>query len=140
MNFTLTETVKLEICESNDQALEDALFEALRRISLSCRKVGTNTIETESVNATFGSILRNDNTSVSFRPNRRKDGYLIEALVHYRPSVWFWVFFAIDILLIETVIGFVVGMAMTLGLYFYNKKVVTESLTEALKSAAREIE
>ena len=140
MQFTLTETVKTAICEENDRALEEALFESLRRIALSCKKVKENAFEVESVNATFGSILRNDNTSIIFRPNRHKNGYLIEAQVHYRPSMWFWIFFIIDILLIETIIGFVVGMGATLGLYFYNRKVVSESLDEALKNAVREIE
>ena len=140
MLFSLTENVKLEISGENDRILADALFEALRRISLSCRKTSENTIEAESVNATFGSILRNDNTSVVFRPNRRGDGYHIEAQVNYRPSIWFWIFFVLDIILIETVIGFVVGMTVTLGLYFYHKKIVTESLREALQNAIREVE
>ena len=55
-------------------------------------------------------------------------------------GIWFWIFFTIDILLVETIIGFVVGMGVTLGLYFYHKKIVSESLSEALKNAAREIE
>ena len=140
MHFSLTENVKIEISEENDRALEEALFEALRRISLTCRKVGNNAIETESINATFGSILRNDNTSVIFLPNRRKDGYLIEAQVNYRPSMWFWIFFIIDILLIETVIGFLVGICLTLGLYFYHPKIVSDCLRDALRNAACEME
>jgi|GEM_PF-2037932 len=140
MLFSLTENVKIEISDENGQVLEETLFEALRPISLSCRKAGNNAIETESVNATFGSILRKDNTSIVFRPNRRRNGYLIEAQVNYRPSVWFWIFFVIDILLIETVIGFVIGMGATLGLYFYNKKVVSESLREALHNVIRNME
>ena len=130
----------MEVCEDSANALEDALLKAERSISLSCRNAGNNTIETESVNTTFGSILRNDNTSIVFRPNRRNNGYLIEAQVNYRPSIWFWIFFTIDILLVETIIGFVVGMGVTLGLYFYHKKIVSESLSEALKNAAREME
>ena len=39
MHFSLTENVKIKISEENDRALEEALFEALRRISLTCRKV-----------------------------------------------------------------------------------------------------
>lgn len=140
MHFSLTENVKIEISEENDRALEEALFEALRRISLTCRKVGNNAIETESVNATFGSILRNDNTSVTILPNRNRNGYLLEAQVCYRPSMWFWIFFVIDILLIETIIGFLVGMGATLGLYFYHRKIVSDSLQEALRNTVRKME
>ena len=75
-----------------------------------------------------------------FYPNRRKTGYTLEATVNYRPSAWFWIFFVIDILLIETVVGFIVGMGITLGMYFYHKKVVADSLREALRNVAEAME
>ena len=128
MNFSVIETVRISEEECDEKELRQTLFAELRRISLESHAVDDDCITVESVNATFGSILRNDNTRVMFYPNRRKTGYTLEATVNYRPSAWFWIFFVIDILLIETVIGFIVGICLTLGMYFYQRKVVAESL------------
>ncbi|MCI5779211.1 MAG: hypothetical protein MR051_05280 [Lentisphaeria bacterium] len=135
MVFSLTETVTTEISGDSEEALEEALFAELRRISCSCRIASARTIEVESVNASFGSILRNDDTVVTLRPHRRGRGYVMEARVRYRPSVWFWLFLAGDLLLLEVLVGFL-GLVLTLGLYFYNRKLVADALSTALRYAA----
>lgn len=143
MNFSIVESVKVSReTGSNDveTELRQTLLEELRRISLECHESGEDCIEVVSVNATFGSILRNDNTRVKYYPNRSRNGYTLVAEVNYRPSVWFWIFLAIDILLVETIIGFVIGIALTLGIYFYHKKIVAESLRDALRNVVKTIE
>jgi hypothetical protein len=47
-------------------------------------------IEVHRVEATLGSIIRRDKTAVWLQ--RRDNGWLIFAHVHYRPSVYFWTF------------------------------------------------
>lgn len=140
MNFSIVESVKISQERDVETELHQTLLEELRRISLECHTAGDDCVEISSVNATFGSILRNDNTRVKFYPNRRQNGYTLEAEVNYRPSVWFWIFLVIDLILIETIIGFVIGISLTLGIYFYHKKIVTESLRDALRNVVKAIE
>lgn len=139
MRLSISESVKTEVSEATGQALFQKLLRELKLIAEKCRISG-DTVEVESVNASFGSILRDDNTSVVFRPDNHNTGYVIEAAIYYRPSAWFWVFTVIDILLIETVIGFVLGLALTLGLYFYNKNLVTNGIAQALRNTAKSVE
>ena len=139
MRVSICEAVETDVSEATGKALFRSLLNELKPISEKCRIAG-DAIEVESVNASFGSILRDDNTSVVFRPNSHNTGYVIEATINYRPSVWFWIFFGIDFVLIETIVGFVVGMALTLGLYFYNKNLVQTALHQALRNAAKSAE
>ena len=138
MKFSNSIKVKCEPGDSTKVALIGAAEGELRRIADSCVE-NDGIIAVDGINNSFGSILRNDKTIVRVKPSHKGDGYLLEAETEFKPSVWFWIFFAIDIILIETVIGFVVGMGITLGLYFYNKNLVQDGLKQALQNAAETV-
>ena len=138
MKFSDSIKVKCEPTDSMKAALLSAAEGELRRIADSCVE-NDGIISVDGVNNSFGSILRNDKTQVRVKPSHKGDGYLLEAETEYKPSVWFWIFFVIDIVLIETIIGFILGMGITLGLYFYNKNLVQNSLKQALQNAAETV-
>ena len=139
MLFSNSVKIKCESTEINYSKLQDIVFSEFKRISDNCFN-NDNQISAAGINTTFGSILRNDTTTV--RINAANDGceYLIDTETIYKPSVFFWIFFIIDILLIETVIGFIAGMGITLGLYFYNKKIVVDEINSALKNLKNKLE
>lgn len=139
MKFSSSISIKSLISDLQTTELEQAISEEFSRISNSCIQIKKN-FRCESINASFGSILRNDVTIVSLVPRKKEDGYNIIAETEYKPSGFFWIFFVIDIILIETIIGFVVGMGITLGLYFYNKKIVVEETEKALQNIKNQME
>lgn len=97
-------------------------------------------LEAKSINASFGSILRDDKSIITIRESINKDGYVVNCDTVYKPSVFFWIFFVADIILITTVIGFLVGMGATLGLYFYNKSLVEKAVKDALEKTKQNLE
>ena len=139
MNFSNVIKVRRPADEAAMAELRNTVEQEMRRVADSVRATRKEVL-VEGVNNTFGSILRNDRTSIRIKPSRKGDGIVAEADTVYNPSAWFWVFLVIDILLIETVIGFVVGMALTLGLYFHNKNLVQNAVRQALENAARSVE
>jgi hypothetical protein len=114
-----------------------ALEEEFRKVSIRAFPNG-DTITADGINASFGSILRKDITTVTV--NENKTGYTINCKTAYSPSVMFWVFVGIDIILIGTLIGFVIGIGATLGLYFYNKSLVEKSIRSVLENVSNNIE
>lgn len=139
MKFSYSVNVKSAVHELCETELKELLKDEFQRVSGSCTSL-KNAVRCDSINASFGSILRNDTTTVSIEPRRNYDGYNIKAETEYKPSGFFWVFFIIDIILIETVIGFILGMGITLGLYFYNKKLVTDEIINALANVKNRFE
>ena len=139
MKFLTSINVKCEVNEQTEYGIYDSLEKEFTRISENCF-IQRNCIRCDLIHASFGSILRTDSTRVYLEKNKKLDGYNIIAETEYKPSVWFWVFFIIDILLIETVIGFAVGIGITLGLYFYNKNLVIDAINNVLKNIKNEIE
>ena len=135
MIFSNSVKIKCEVDDSTNAKLRETVYKEMNRIAAGCvEKDGA--LAVSGVNNSFGSILRNDVTTIRFRPSRNTDGYVVEAETEYKPSGWFWIFFVIDIVLIETIIGFVIGMGVTLGLYFYNKNLVQNGIKQALQNAA----
>lgn len=139
MKFSSSVSIKSLVDDCNETELRQLVSDEFANISEHCIQM-KNKVRCESINASFGSILRNDITIVSVSPRKKSDGYNITADTEYKPSVFFWIFFAIDILLIETIIGFILGMGITLGLYFYNKKIVVDEIDKALKNLKNQIE
>lgn len=139
MKFSSAIGIKTAISDNNKLELEQAVFDEFSRISDRCIK-NRNDVRCESITASFGSILRNDTTFVSVTQRKSSDGYNIVADTEYKPSIFFWIFFVVDILLIETIVGFIFGMGVTLGLYFYNKNIVAGEIDKALLNIKNQIE
>ena len=139
MKFSSSISIKSPISDEFAAELEQSISDEFSRISDKCLPIKTE-FRCDSINASFGSILRNDVTIVSYTPRKKDDGYNITATTEYKPSGFFWFFFIVDILLIETIIGFILGMGITLGLYFYNKKIVVDEIEKALKNIKNQVE
>ena len=87
------------------------------------------TLTVESINATFGSINRNDKTIVEVR---EKDGdTIIVASVEYKPSIWFWIFF---VSLIVTTVAWIIPLAF----YLFQKNTVKNGIEEVFNRAETE--
>lgn len=136
MKFSITEFVKTEVSSESENELQEILYQELSCIADSCSNIFGNQIQIKAVNASFGSILRNDSSVISFSPDRHNDGYVISAEIDYHPSCWFWFFLILDILLFETVVGLIVGLPLTLWLYFHNKALVSSGISQALRNTA----
>ena len=132
MNLTFSENIKSTVDDATLESIYGALEDEFKKISCSVRK-SDDFLEATSVNASFGSILRKDVSTIRVSENRKKDGYVINCDTVYKPSVAFWIFCVIDFVLITTVIGFIIGFGTTLGLYFYNKSLVEKAVKGALE-------
>lgn len=91
--------MRYEVSERlNSIAQKDAVLDALeiqfKKVATSVKREGEE-LTVQSIEATFGSINRNDTTKVSVRS--AEGGYLLIADVHYRPSIAFWIIFVICI-------------------------------------------
>ncbi len=139
MQLTKSEKVKCEVSEQQERNILDVLEIQFKKASNKV-SVYRNQVVADGVNSSFGSILRKDETTVTVKADNKGTGYLLDASIVYKPSVFFWVFVVIDLLLAVTVIGLVIGMAVTLGLYFYNKNLVLNGVADVLKNAKDSIE
>lgn len=139
MNLAFSENIKFPVNEENLNAVCNTLEDEFKKISISTRKLDDG-LEATAINASFGSILRNDVSTITVKENRNKDGYVINCETVYKPSVAFWIFCVIDFVLITTIIGFVIGFGVTLGLYFYNKSLVEKSIKSALEKVKQNLE
>lgn len=139
MQLTKSEKVKCEVSEQQERDILDVLEIQFKKASNKV-SIYRNQVMADGVNSSFGSILREDETTVTVKADNKGTGYLLEASIVYKPSVMFWVFVVIDLLLAVTVIGLVIGMAVTLGLYFYNKNLVLNGVADVLKNAKDSIE
>ena len=139
MNLTFSENIKSTVDDATLESIYGALEDEFKKISCSVRK-SDDFLEATSVNASFGSILRKDVSTIRVSENRKKDGYVINCDTVYKPSVAFWIFCIIDFVLITTVIGFIIGFGTTLGLYFYNKSLVEKAVKGALEKVKLNIE
>ena len=139
MNLTFSETIKTSVNEKTSEEIFNALEDEFKKISNSVRRLGDK-LEATAVNASFGSILRSDVSTVTVSENRKKDGYVVNCETVYKPSAAFWIFIVIDLFLAITVIGLIIGLGATLGLYFYNKNLVTKAVQDALGKVKNNIE
>lgn len=91
MRFEVSERIRTG--KSKEELLE-SLDEQFRKISESTNRSGQS-LEIKSIEATFGSINRNDTTVLTLK--ELDDGWLVIANVHYRPSVAFWIILVITL-------------------------------------------
>ena len=82
-----------------------------------------------SINATFGSVNRQDKTIVEVKP--KDNDMLLVAYVEYKPSIWFWIFLICG--LFTTVCWLI-----PIGFYFYQKNVVKDGIEEIFNRAETE--
>ena len=108
----------------------DALEEQFRKVSLSVRR-SDQTIEANSIEATFGSINRTDRTILSLR--QVPDGWVMVANVDYAPSKWFWIFL---VLLVFTYLGWLIPIAF----YLLHKKTVRSAVEDCLQRVKVELD
>ena len=133
MLFSETTNINTKVTKEASKLLAQKIFREMTRIANRCQQEEDKLV-VYGLSNTFGSILRDDTTKITIKPNQSQNGFLIQAETEYKPSAWFWIFFVIDILLIETIIGFVFGMGLTLGLYFYHKNLVGQAIHQALNN------
>lgn len=125
MNFDLSTRFKTN---SSTEEILKFLEESFRKSAETVVKNG-ETLTVESVNATFGSINRDDKTIVVVKSKCEET--LIVASVEYKPSIWFWIFFVCSLF---TTIFWLVPIAF----YFYQKKTVINGIEEILNRVENE--
>ena len=140
MNLSFSQNVKCPVDETTLKTILDSLEDEFKKISIQVVATRDNGIQATSINASFGSILRKDTSTITVKNNRNNDGYIINCDTVYKPSVAFWIFTVIDFILITTVIGFLIGFGATLGLYFYNKTLVEKGINSTLDKVKQNIE
>lgn len=140
MNLSFSTKINTAVNEASQSFLRETLGNEFNKISQSIWFKDSTMLEAKSINASFGSILRDDKSIITIRESINKDGYVVNCDTVYKPSVFFWIFFVADIILITTVIGFLVGMGATLGLYFYNKSLVEKAVKDALEKTKQNLE
>jgi|GEM_PF-1045374 len=117
MRFEVSERVKTSATKS---LLLKSMEEQFRKVSESTQPYGES-LEVKDIEASFGSINRNDTTIVEVKDV--DDGYLLIANVHYRPSVAFWI---ILIITLFTWVGWLIPIVM----YIWQRKVVQNGIQE----------
>ena len=127
MKFEASERIRT--ARSQDELLT-VLETQFRKVSEEVKRVG-QTIEAKSIEASFGSINRNDTTTVSLK--KVDDGWLVVADVHYRPSVAFW------IILIVTLFTWVFWL-VPIVFYLIQKGTVRTAITECLQRVKNEFD
>lgn len=125
MRFEISERIATQ-CAAQDlfAALEEQFRKVSRQVS-----VDTGRLKAVSIEATFGSINRKDETIVSIKP--LEGGYLLVADVWYRPSVAFW------IILLLTLFSWV-GWMIPLGFYLWQKKTVSQAIRSCFERVRNE--
>ena len=139
MNLSFSQNIKIDVTEENFDLICNELNDEFKKISEKVNETDDG-LCAESINASFGSILRKDISNVRIKENRKRDGYIINCDTVYKPSVAFWIFCVIDFFLVVTLIGFVIALGVTLGLYFYNKSLVEKAIRGALDKVQQNVE
>lgn len=127
MKFELSE--KLNTGKSKEEVylvLKDQFYKASNSVKMKEGKLIVKSIE-----ATFGSINRTDKTNIILK--EKNGGFICIAEVTYRPSFMFWV---LVLLLISTGVFWL----MPIGFYLYQKKTVSEAITNVFKRVKDEVE
>lgn len=117
MRFEVSERIPTN---AKKEELLLAIEEQFRKVSNSVQRHGDK-IFVKSVEATFGSINRNDDSVVELQ--KANDGWLAIASVHYRPSVAFWIFL---ILSLFTAVFWLLPIAF----YLLHKKTVKSGIQD----------
>ena len=127
MRFETSERIRTD---RPQEELLDLLEEQFKKISGRVSRTGS-TLEVSSIEASFGSINRNDTTSVSVRG--ADGGWLVVADVHYRPSVMFWLFFVIGLFSI-------VWWVLPIVFYILQKNTVRAAISDCFRRVKNEFD
>lgn len=125
MKFEVSEKI---ISKANKTVILDSLEEQFRKISQSVVKSGEH-LEAISIEASFGSINRSDNSNIKI--NVIENGYLLIAEVNYRPSIIFWIFIIIGLF---TYIFWLLPIAF----YLLQKQTVRENIENIFRRIKNE--
>ncbi len=118
MNFDVSRRFKANASQNDIAKFLESSF---RKTAQSVLNNDRGILNVESINATFGSINRNDKTTVEIK---EKDGDIVlVANVSYNPSGWFWVFFVCGLF---TTVGWLIPVIF----YFYQKNTVKTAIEE----------
>ena len=126
MKFEVSETVS----SADQTAILNCLEAQFKKVAESVYR-GPNYIKVSSIEASFGSINRSDETVVSIKPAR--NGLMLVAEVNYRPSVAFWF---IVILTLFTWVFWLIPIVF----YLMQKNTVKEGIVQVFKRAKDEFE
>ena len=127
MEFEVSERI------STTARKEDLLLfleDQFRKVSGNVRRQD-DSLFVKSIEATFGSINRSDDSVIELK--RAEDGWLVIALVNYRPSVAFWI---IVILLLFTWIMWLLPIVF----YLLQKKTVQNSIQDVFLRVKNEFQ
>lgn len=127
MKFEVSERIRTHTTE---EELLQALEPQFKKISENAQRSG-RTIIAKSIEASIGSINRNDTTTISLR--RLDDGWLVIADVHYRPSVAFW------IILVITLFTYIFWL-VPLVFYLLQKTTVRTAIEECFQRVKNEFD
>ncbi|MEN6469271.1 MAG: SHOCT domain-containing protein [Smithella sp.] len=127
MRFEVSERIRSKRSQAE---LLTFLEDQFKKISEQVQLAG-QTIEAKSIEASFGSINRNDTTIVSLK--KADDGWLVIADVHYRPSVAFW------IILVITLFTWVFWLVPII-FYLLQKNTVRNAITECFQRVKNEFD
>ena len=139
MKLSFSEAIRTNISEATRSSIYGMLEDEFKKISIRVNRSG-DTLEATSINASFGSILRKDVSSISI--NENQSGYVINCNTVYKPSVMFWIFCIIDLVFLlfdGAYLGFFIGIGVALALFFYNKTLVTNGIKGALEKVRNNI-
>lgn len=125
MRFEVSERLRTE--RSPEEVLA-FLEEQFRKVAESVHTHGA-VLEVEDIEATFGSINRNDTTMVSVKPHA--DGMVLVAEVNYRPSIAFWIILAITLF---TYVFWLIPVAF----YLMQKVTVRDAIANCFRRAQNE--
>jgi len=126
MKYEVSERIRTP---KSEEELLELLESKFKKVSESVQRSGQK-IVAKSIDASFGSINRKDETIVSLR--KQDDGWLIVADVNYRPSVAFW------IILIVTIFTYVFWL-IPITFYLLQKKTVKEGIEECFQHVKNEL-
>lgn len=125
MNFEVSRRFQTQAAM---QEITNFLEDSFRKSAGTVSNNGRSLI-VESINATFGSINRNDRTAVEVK---EKDGdVIVIASVEYKPSTLFWVFLVLGLF---TTVAWLIPIAF----YFFQKNTVKNGIEEVLNRAETE--
>lgn len=125
MKFEISERIVTDI---DKEKLIVGLEEQFRKVAQKVVRTG-DIIVAKSIEASFGSINRNDTTTVYLKG--KEDGYFVVGEVHYSPSVAFWIILLISLF---TYVFWLLPILFYLG----QKKTVRNSIQEVFNRVRNE--
>lgn len=120
MHFELSERLV-----TNEPAENVLAFAAkqMAKVSSKTKIRDGNKILVKSVDASFGSINRSDDTVITVQPVQ--GGHIILSETHYRPSLGFWILF---IALLFTYVGWIIPLVF----YFHQRGTVKSAIQSCM--------